>query len=113
MINRAAVVVKFKAPFIKWINEANPFDKRPAITLAEANEDRTIYLIDEDEADHVEDWIALNYGQLFESELEDWEEDSALWPQNRTKELFAAWIEVQCHTVIVDTVGSDIVEDGL
>jgi len=27
MINRAAVILKYKAPFIQWVNEADPYPK--------------------------------------------------------------------------------------
>lgn len=112
MINRAAVIVRLKEPFIKWINEADPLDSRTKITIEEANEDRTVYLIDDTEADHVDEWIELNFRQVFECELEDWYEDQSLWPENIDKALFDVWCELECHTVIVDTVGGPILEDG-
>ncbi|WP_419177058.1 hypothetical protein [Desulfosediminicola sp.] len=111
MINRAALIVRLKEPFIQWINDADPLDNRSAITFEEANEDRTVYLIDESEADHVEEWLALNFMQVFECELEDWYADPALWPKNITMELFNEWCDIDCHTVIVDTVGGPIVDD--
>lgn len=111
MINRAAVLVRLRAPFVDWINQADQADKRPQITLQEANEDRTIYLIEEDEADCLEEWIALNFEQIFTYELEDWQTDMEKWPQKRTREMFDAWCEIECHTVIVDTVGGDIIDD--
>jgi hypothetical protein len=111
MINRAAVIVRLKEPFIQWINEADPLDSRTKLTYEEANEDRTVYLIDDAEAEHIEEWVALNFMQLFESELEDWYTETSLWPKNINRELFDAWCELECHTVIVDTVGEDIVDD--
>ena len=111
MINRAAVLVRLKAPFISWINQADPADGRPDITLEEANEDRTVYLIEEEEADFLEQWVALNYEQIFACELEDWHMDQTRWPQQRNREMFDAWCEIECHTVIVDTVGEDIIDD--
>ncbi len=113
MINRAAVIVRLKEPFVSWINEVDPLDNRSKITIAEANEDRTVYLIDDAEAEFVDEWIDLNFGQIFESELEDWYADPALWPKDRDKNLFRKWCGVECHTVIVDTVGSEITESEL
>lgn len=110
MINRAAVIVRLKKPFIDWINTSDPYDKQSRVTLEEANEERTVYLIDDAEAEHVDEWVALNYVQLFECELEDWYQDEALWPQELSRELFDAWCEVECHTVVVDTVG-DVIQD--
>ena len=111
MLNRAALLVRLKEPFIEWINEVDPMDNREKVTLEEANKDRTIYLIDDSEADHVEEWIGLNFRQLFECELEDWYADSSLWPDELSRELFQEWCELECHTVIVDTVGGPIIDD--
>ena len=113
MINRAAVIVRLKEPFIDWINTADPYDSRSKLTAEEANEDRTVYLIDDGEAEHVDEWIALNYKQLFESELEDWYTDPAIWPKKITLEVFEQWCSVECHTVIVDTVGEAIEDDEM
>ena len=112
MINRAALIVRLKHPFIKWINEADPLDSRSKITIEEANEDRTVYLIDDSEAEHVDEWLDLNFRQVFESELEDWYNEPSLWPKNLDRKLFDQWCEVDCHTVIVDTVGGPILDDG-
>lgn len=111
MINRSAVLIRLKSPFIDWINECDPADQREKLTLEEANEDRTIYLIEEEEAEHVDQWIAMNFMQVFECELEDWIADPELWPRKITKEMFHEWCDVECHSVIVDTVGGPILED--
>lgn len=113
MINRSALLVRLKQPFIDWINETDPSDTREKLTAAEANEDRTVYLIDEDEAEFVDKWLELNFRQVFECELEDWVVDTELWPQDLTRELFDEWCLVECHTVVVDTVGSPIVDDDM
>ena len=111
MINRAAVILTYKAPFIKWVNNADPYQDDPGITTESVNIDRTVYLIREDDAENLEEWISLNFKQLFESELEDWYTDESLWPKKRNRKLFDEWVEVQCHSVLIDTVGSKIVDD--
>lgn len=113
MINRAAIIVRLKEPFIRWINEADPLDNQNPVTLAEANEDRTVYLIDDAEAEHADDWVELNFRQLFECELEDWYQDESLWPQRIDRALFDSWCDVECHTVVIDTVGGEISEIDL
>ena len=111
MINRSAVILKYKQPFVKWLNEAAPSEEDPSITLSEANDDRTVYLVTEEDGENLDEWVALNYQALFESELEDWFQDESLWPPKRTKKLFREWFEVACHSVIFDTVGTPIVDD--
>ncbi len=54
------------------MNEADPYDDNPGITLEDANQDITVYLINDDDAENLEEWISLNFIQLFESELEGW-----------------------------------------
>ena len=113
MINRAAVILKYKDPFVRWINEADPDKSGSPVTLEDANSDRTVYLITDEDGENIDEWISLNYKALLENELEDWYTDESLWPQNRTKKLFQNWVEVACHTVIFDTVGIPIVDDEI
>ena len=111
MINRSALILKFKEPFVRWINEADPYEDDPGISIEKANEDRTVYLITEDDGENVEEWVSLNFRTLFENELEDWYTDETLWPKNRDKKTFYEWFEVECHTVIIDTVNVPIEDD--
>jgi hypothetical protein len=114
MINRAAVILRYKKPAIDWINESDPGGDDPGITIESVNEERTVYLIREKDADtpaDVEEWINLNYDILFESELDGWYTDEDLWPGNRSIKLFRKWFDVECHTVIVDTVDEPIEDD--
>lgn len=96
---------------MEWINDADPYKDNPGITLESANEDRTVYLISDDDAEEYETWIGLNYEAIFEDELDGWYTDETLWPENRTKQLFDEWIEVECHSVLIDTVEGDIYDD--
>ena len=114
MINRAAVILRYKKPAVAWINEADPYNDDPGITIESVNEERTVYLIRDEDADSpadVEEWINLNYDVLFESELNSWYTDEELWPDNRSIKLFHKWFDVECHSVIEDTVDSPIEDD--
>ena len=113
MINRAAVILKYKAPFIQWVNDVDPYKNNPGITLESENKDCTVYLILEDDAENLEEWISLNFEQLFEREIEDWYTDESLWPKNRKRKLFDKWFDVECHSVIIDTVDEKIVDDEI
>ena len=113
MINRAAVILKYKAPFIQWVNDADPYKDNPGITLESENKDCTVYLILEDDAEKLEEWISVNFKQLFESEIEDWYTDESLWPKNRNRKLFDEWFELECHSVLIDTVDGKIIDDEI
>lgn len=108
MINRGAVLVRYKEPFVKWINETGP-EGDDELTSEELNTDRTIYLVDDTDLETIDQWLSLNFHNIFETELEDWSRDEGSWPVDRTLEMFNEWCVVECHGVIIDTVGSPIV----
>ncbi len=114
MINRAALILKYKEPAITWLNEADPYNDNPGITKKDVNSDRQVYLIADEVADHpeiLEEWLQLNVDILFESELESWYNDPSLWPENRDYAQFKKWFKVECHTILVDTVPAPIEDD--
>lgn len=116
MINRAAFLLKYKAPAVQWINEAGGDQEGGQTSVDEVNSDRTVYLIADDIADDpdkLDQWVKMNLEVLFESELDEWSTDPDLWPQDRTYELFQQWFDIECHTMLVDTLDEPIEEDGL
>ena len=116
MVNRAAVLLRYLDPAVAWVNDADPYNGDPGITLANTNEERTVYLISDEDADNpktFEKWLKMNYQALFESELEGWYVDESLWPAKRDFETFKAWFSVECHTVLLDTVGTTIFDDEI
>ena len=114
MINRAAVILKCKLPAVQWINDVDPYEEPSEISLDDANHDRAVYLISDQDAEDdavLQKWIKKNYGALFEIELEGWYTDESLWPSKRDLKLFYEWFDIECHTVVEDTVGSPIEDD--
>ncbi|MEX2488341.1 MAG: hypothetical protein WD356_02315 [Pseudomonadales bacterium] len=114
MINRGAILLRYREPMVRWINEADPCNDAPGITRESLQQERTIYLVSDDDMDGeaaVARWIEANFDVLFESELEGWYTDPGLWPKKRTLELFREWFEVEYHSVVVDTVGGAIHDD--
>ena len=79
--------------------------------MANANEERTVYLISDGDAENIDRWIRENHVVLFESELEGWYTDESLWPKKRDLKTFNEWFEVECHSVVLDTVGGQIFDD--
>jgi len=52
MINRGALILRYKAPFIKWIEEADPAAQKMEMTIDQANKERTVYLISDEDAEN-------------------------------------------------------------
>ena len=116
MVNRAAIILKYKASAVQWVNEADPSPDDSDISTEDVNDERTVYLISENDADGgeaIDRWLRANYEMLFEAELEGWYTDPSLWPQERTWKVFREWFSVECHTVLIDTVGDAIYDDEM
>lgn len=114
MINRTALLLRYKRPAVQWINDADPNPDGPALSIEDVNEERLVYLIREEDAyssDHLEKWLRQNFKALFENELHGWYQDPSLWPKLLTYQLFQRWFDVECHSMIVDTVGGLIEDD--
>jgi len=116
MINRAAVILRYKAPAIQWINGTcsdGEFDLSD-LTVEMVNRERAVYLISDEDAESDETlsaWIEMNFEVLFSNELEGWCTDESIWPDPLTLELFQEWFDVECHSVVLDTVDEMIQDD--
>ncbi len=110
MINRAVLIIRYRQPFVDWINAADP-NPNHSITLAGANEDSTAYLVNVEDEDEFEEWFERNAVILFEEELNSWYTDPDLWPRNRSAALFKQWCIFELHTVVHDTGGPPIGDD--
>ncbi len=43
MVNRAALLLRYKQPAVDWINDVDPAKTKRIMTLDEVNEERTVY----------------------------------------------------------------------
>lgn len=116
MVNRGAVILKYKDPAVSWINDADPVENTSVITKSDVNLENTVYLISNDDCDGedaVSDWVRVNFKTLFENELNGWYTDESLWPKKRTYKIFQEWFDIEYHSVIMDTVGDEIYDDEI
>ena len=115
MINRAAVMLKYKAPAVQWINEADPHKDDPGISLEEVNQERTVYLVHDSAAEtgNVDAWVKSNWRALFERELEGWYTVEELWPPKLSLSLFKSWFTVECHTIVEDTSDAPLFDEDI
>lgn len=84
MLNRAALIIRYKQPFVDWINAVDPSPSSDPLTLADADRERTVYLVEVEDEDELDQWLAENHEELFEEELRGWYTDPALWPRDRS-----------------------------
>ncbi len=110
MLNRAVLILRYKQPFVDWINAADPKPTH-TITLADVNEDSTAYLVEVEDEKEFKAWFKLNGATLFEDELNGWYTDPDLWPQDRSAALFKQWCTFELHTLVYDTGGSPLFDD--
>jgi len=101
-LDRYVAIVRPELPFLDWLNGLAEFAPLE-LTLEQVQADCTALLIPEFEDD--DEAVAFVYklwDQLFESELQDWTDNRALWPQGRSDALFIEWFSVEIHTTVVD-----------
>ena len=46
MLNRAALILRYKQTFVDWINAADPTPTSHTLTLAEVNQEHTVYMVE-------------------------------------------------------------------
>ena len=98
-VNRSALIMQAKQPFLAWLVSVDPSDSR--LTLHDVNREPPIYLIAECESDEeFYDWLKRNLQRLFEEQLGGWWTIQSAWPKNRTFEIFQQWFECRLHSVV-------------
>jgi len=111
MLNRSAVLLTCKQPFVDWINGVEPNDEVYNVTISDVNRERTVSLIDEESAENLESMLKQNYKMFFELECFNWYTDESLWPSKFTLKLFHEWFDIECNYVVEDLVGTEIIDE--
>ncbi|SFC38008.1 hypothetical protein SAMN05660443_2430 [Marinospirillum celere] len=102
MLNRSAISVKLRQPFVDWINSISDAGE-DEVTLEEVNQESTSYLIPElEEEEDLEKLIAERYLDILENELFSWEEDDSLWPEDIDRALFDDFIRIEPAFMVFD-----------
>lgn len=108
MLNRSAIIVRPKKPFLDWVRAVD-YDDAPEVTIDDFT--ATLYLVPdyEDPAD-AEKTLRKVCEEIFCRELEGWFTDRDLWPRDRSLKVFKQWFEVQHHEIVED-VGRGPIEN--
>ncbi|MHB8612319.1 MAG: hypothetical protein ACYDAL_07805 [Candidatus Dormibacteraceae bacterium] len=108
MLNRAALILRYRQPFVDWINATDPSPSSHLVTLAEVSLERTIYLIEVEDEDALASWLRRHHLEIFEEELSRWYTDPKLWPRDRSVKVLKEWCTLELHTVVLDFGDSPI-----
>lgn len=98
VINRNAVIIKPKAPFLDWLRKIYFPEESPQLY-----NEQNIYLLPEyDTEKESSNYIKKNFDRIFCNELWGWDTDEKKWPANRTYKMFTEWFEVKPQRMLYD-----------
>jgi len=104
-INRAAIVVRPKAPFFEWARSLEG-------GLPETTEPWTsVYLVAAGEKEEPSRVLRRCFALIFEEQLEAWHRDINDWPTPRTLASFGEWFEVTVVDLVFDLSEGSIEHD--
>ena len=106
-INRGAVILKPKSPFVDWANRTG--DGNLTLTLGEIAGDSTADLKPEIEGDgELREFLEQSHLMLFEQELFQWSKDESEWPINRDLDMFLEWFDIEFYSTVIDSLDEGI-----
>ena len=111
-VNRHAVIIKGKKPFLDWINQID--DDGFILTLEQLRSESNTYLVPE--ADTPEETVAYidkHFERFFQAELSAWVMDESDFPQNRTLQMFWEFFDIEISDIVVDMCDDDLEVDYL
>ncbi len=109
MLNRSALVVKPKQPFVEWLHNADPTSHR--LTLRDLTREPTIYLIPEcDTEEDVREVLEELCEEIFVAQLAGWFRDEEGWPRDLEFDAFCRWFDFQHHSMLVDLSDGPLID---
>ena len=107
MLNRGALIVRPKQPYLDWAAALDESGVVPDVTG-----EQTVYLIPSFEDDNeAERMLKKVYAEIFERELDGWHTDETAWPQKRTLAMFKKWFQIELHSMVEDVCGFQLIDD--
>lgn len=100
MINRSALIIRPKEPYIRW---AAGLDEQSRL-LAQGLEDKvSVYLLPDYVMDsEIEPLLKRFAKTVFEAELELWHTNPPDWPKRRGYRELLEWFDVSVESMVVD-----------
>ena len=111
-INRTAIVVMPRQPFLDWLHRADPTSG--GLSLEDLRREQTVYLLPECEnEEEAREWLKEMCGQIFEEQLDGWYRVPSSWPSRRDLGTFDRWFEWSFHPVVVDLCDDPLLREEL
>ena len=111
-VNRSAVVVVPKQPFLDWLHRVDSSSGK--LTLTDLANDLSIYLLPEC---GLESELELHFKKacpkIFEDQLNGWYRAEELWPEDRSLEIFRLWFDYRFHFVLFDLGKQPLIAEDL
>jgi len=108
-INRAALIITQKKPFIDWLLYTSKKYDNPEHKLKQEDiqtkgfDSKNVYLIPAyDETDRYEKFVKRHYKEIFEHELSSWYTVPEMWPKDRSWKVFKKWFDYEIQTLVFD-----------
>jgi len=101
-INRSAVILSPKAPFLEWMASVSDFSVSE-LECSSEDQERCVYLVKENE-DSRDIVVQREWAYLFERELAGWDTRETCWPKSRSLGMFRKWFDIQVHLLVLDLV---------
>jgi hypothetical protein len=108
MLNRSALLVQPRQPFIDWAKSLPDL-----VSIApDPDDEPTVYLVPafEDEESTIDSLDSV-WREIFERELYSWWTDESGWPKRRTVDMFFEWFQVVVLSTVEDMGGDAIVDE--
>ena len=107
-VNRSALVIKPKQPFVDWANSTDP--EGTQYSLQNIQSENNVYLVSEiDDDKDLEQEIKTHYRVIFENELLSWSTDRTAWPKKLSLALFKEWFVIGQNSMVADLCNDPIV----
>lgn len=110
VLNRAAVVVKARQPFLDWLWSVDPSSRH--LTLTDINGDPSVYLLPESDSEEDTAKLLRRFCKdIFEDELNGWWRDPSVWPKDLSFRAFAQWFDFSSHSMVLDLAKEALTRD--
>lgn len=104
-IDRLAVILRPKKPFIDWLNTI--LDEQKVLNDVVAADPTVVLIPIIENDDELGEYIEQHYKAWLEHEFSSWCINQEDWPSRRDFEAFHEFFEINVHSLVIDNVMSD------